>query len=41
MSATIKTIPIGDENLVEIPCPHVEPRIVYQSNEPRKVNNLR
>jgi glycogen debranching enzyme len=40
MSTTIKTIPVGDEHLLEIPCPHVEPRIVYQSNEPRKVNNL-
>src|SRR5438105_15802077 len=40
MSATSKTIPIDDERLVEIPCPHVEPRIVHQSNEPRKVNNL-
>lgn len=29
----------GDE-LVEIPCPFVEPRIAYQTSEPRKVNNL-
>src|SRR5436309_14730917 len=40
MSATRKLIPIEEEGLVEIPCPHVEPRIVYQSNEPRKSNNL-
>src|SRR5437899_12912468 len=40
MSATRKLIPIEEEGLIEIPCPHVEPRIVYQSNEPRKSNNL-
>ena len=28
------------EELVEIPSPHVEPRIAHQANEPRKVNNL-
>ena len=32
------TIPY--EDLVEIPSPHVEPRIAYQSLEPRKVDNL-
>src|SRR5436853_1250941 len=40
MSATRKLIPLDDADLIEIPCPHVEPRIVYQTNEPRKVNNL-
>src|SRR5437764_14411469 len=40
MSATIKTLRLDNDHLIEIPCPHVEPRIVYQSNEPRKVNNL-
>src|SRR5947209_17750783 len=40
MSATRKLIPIDDANLVEIPCPHVEPRVAFQTNEPRKVNNL-
>ena len=29
------TIPY--EDLIEIPSPHVEPRIAYQSLEPRKV----
>ena len=28
------------DELVEIPCPFVEPRIAYQTSEPRKVNNL-
>ena len=32
------TIPY--EELIEIPSPHVEPRIAYQSLEPRKVDNL-
>jgi glycogen debranching enzyme len=31
---------IPENELVEIPCPHVEPRIAYQQLEPRKVNNL-
>src|SRR5262245_43930493 len=31
-------IPTGQ--LVAVPCPFVEPRIAYQSNDPRKVNNL-
>lgn len=30
----------ADEELVEIPSPHVEPRVAYQSFEPRKLNNL-
>ncbi|HTC93976.1 MAG TPA: amylo-alpha-1,6-glucosidase [Terriglobales bacterium] len=31
----------GDEEpLEEIPCPHVEPRLAYQTVEPRKLNNL-
>src|SRR5579859_116692 len=31
----------GDEEpLEEIPCPHVEPRLAYQTFEPRKLNNL-
>jgi glycogen debranching enzyme len=36
MSAT----PVSTEHLVEIPSPFVEPRIAYQANKPRKVNNL-
>ncbi|MGI9104015.1 MAG: amylo-alpha-1,6-glucosidase [Terriglobales bacterium] len=31
---------IPEDVLVEIPSPHVEPRIAFQSLEPRKVNNL-
>jgi glycogen debranching enzyme len=31
---------IPENELVEIPCPHVEPRIAHQNLEPRKVNNL-
>ena len=31
---------IPEDVLVEIPSPHVEPRIAYQALEPRKVNNL-
>ncbi len=31
-------IPSGQ--LVEVPCPFIEPRIAYQTNDPRKVNNL-
>lgn len=31
---------IPENELVEIPCPHVEPRIAYENLEPRKVNNL-
>jgi len=35
------TKPILLENeLMEIPCPHIEPRIAYQISEPRKANNL-
>src|SRR3954465_7498137 len=40
MSASRKLIPLDEDRLVEMPCPHIEPRIVYQTNEPRKVNNL-
>ena len=31
---------IARDQLVEIPSPYVEPRIAYQTAEPRKVNNL-
>ena len=31
---------ISESELVEIPSPYVEPRIVFQAQEPRKVNNL-
>ena len=31
---------ISDEELVEIPSPHLEPRIAFQKLEPRKVDNL-
>jgi glycogen debranching enzyme len=31
---------IPEDELVEVPCPHVEPRVAYQNLEPRKVNNL-
>jgi glycogen debranching enzyme len=31
---------VPQDELVEIPSPYVEPRIAFQSNEPRKVNNL-
>src|SRR5689334_12668418 len=31
---------ISDEKLVEIPSPHVEPRLAFQELEPRKVDNL-
>ncbi|MGC2322329.1 MAG: glycogen debranching N-terminal domain-containing protein [Terriglobales bacterium] len=31
---------IPENELLEIPCPHVEPRIAYHNLEPRKVNNL-
>src|SRR4051812_23998865 len=41
MTASRNLIPVEEEkDLVEIPCPYIEPRIVYQTNEPRKVNNL-
>jgi glycogen debranching enzyme len=40
MSATRNLIPEVEQGLVEMPCPHPEPRIVHQENEPRKVNNL-
>ena len=36
--STRLSIPV--DGLVEIPSPHVEPRIAFQSLEPRKVNNL-
>src|SRR3954468_17999250 len=38
MSATKSIIPLDE--LVEIACPHVEPRIAFQIGEPRKPNNL-
>src|ERR671923_1895306 len=31
---------IPEHQLVEIPCPYVEPRIAFQTLEPRKLNNL-
>src|SRR5512142_947451 len=31
---------IPSDELVEIPSPYVEPRIAFQTLEPRKVNNL-
>ena len=31
---------VPESELVEIPSPYVEPRIAFQSIEPRKVNNL-
>ena len=33
-------LPIPHSELVEIPPPYPEPRLVYQNAEPRKVNNL-
>ena len=36
--STYLTIP--DEQLVEIPSPHLEPRLAFQALEPRKVDNL-
>jgi glycogen debranching enzyme len=36
--STYLTIPY--EQLIEIPSPHLEPRLAYQSLEPRKVDNL-
>jgi len=36
--STYLTIPY--EQLIEIPSPHLEPRIAYQALEPRKVDNL-
>src|SRR5258708_40220631 len=39
--STVANIQLVDKHeLVEIPSPHVEPRIAYQTVEPRKVNNL-
>ncbi|MBV8205860.1 MAG: amylo-alpha-1,6-glucosidase [Acidobacteria bacterium] len=32
--------PLPAADLIEVPSPHVEPRIAFQSLEPRKVNNL-
>jgi glycogen debranching enzyme len=37
MSA-LPLVPLAE--LEEIPCPYVEPRIAFQANEPRKLNNL-
>jgi glycogen debranching enzyme len=31
---------IPEDALVEVPCPHTEPRIAFQNFEPRKVNDL-
>ncbi len=31
---------VSEDALVEVPSPHVEPRIAFQALEPRKVNNL-
>ncbi len=31
---------IPEDALVEMPSPHVEPRVAFQTLEPRKVNNL-
>src|SRR5690349_1770688 len=31
---------LPEDALVEIPCPHVEPRIAFQNLEPRKLNDL-
>jgi glycogen debranching enzyme len=31
---------ISEDALVEIPCPHIEPRIAFQELEPRRVNDL-
>ncbi len=36
--STYLTVP--DEKLIEIPSPHLEPRIAFQTLEPRKVDNL-
>ncbi len=36
--STYLTIPYGE--LVEIPSPHLEPRLAFQTLEPRKVDNL-
>ncbi len=36
--STYLTIPYGE--LIEIPSPHLEPRLAYQALEPRKVDNL-
>src|SRR5262245_8260725 len=40
MSTTLKLSPNHEAELVEIPSPHIEPRIAFQVVEPRKVNNL-
>jgi len=41
MSTLSEVFSRGDEEpLEEIPCPHVEPRLAYQTFEPRKLNNL-
>src|SRR5688572_10761210 len=40
MSTTVKLPWEREDELVEIPPPHVEPRIAFQAFEPRKVNNL-
>src|SRR4051794_23964937 len=37
----MSTVPsVREDELVEIPSPYVEPRIAFQTIEPRKVNNL-
>jgi glycogen debranching enzyme len=40
MSTVVNLQLVDEHELVEIPSPHVEPRIAYQTVEPRKVNNL-
>ncbi len=40
MSTLSEVFSRGAEHLEEIASPHVEPRLVYQSFEPRKLNNL-
>src|SRR5919108_2251306 len=40
MSTSLKIPPIHEDELVEVPSPHVEPRIAFQVFEPRKLNNL-
>ncbi len=40
MSTLSEVLSRGAEHLEEIASPHVEPRLVYQSFEPRKLNNL-
>ncbi|MCI0353379.1 MAG: hypothetical protein L0Z53_28505 [Acidobacteriales bacterium] len=40
MSTSLKSLVNHEGELVEIPSPHVEPRVAFQTFEPRKVNNL-